>query len=181
MYKHRCHLQRWCYISRISYVILIFVFSRNPERRILSIISMSHGQPMPTANLEIREMLITSAAMVKLTIFWRLHRKWGEVWMVFFFSPVIVAFDDHVHTSLGLTAHLKCHAPAMFWLYELLKSWSDPPTDEEIQIASAQKVLDPQTASRYLDKLAKASGDLDAAFAHKKVQALLCSSLLSST
>ncbi len=101
--------------------------------------------------------------------------------MVFFFSPVIVAFDDHVHTSLGLMAHLKRHAPAMFRLYELLKSRSDPPTDEEIQIASAQKVLDPQTASRYLDKLAKASRDLDAAFAHQAAQAVVCSSVLSST
>ncbi|KAK0437090.1 uncharacterized protein EV420DRAFT_1487276 [Desarmillaria tabescens] len=80
-------------------------------------------------------------------------------------------WPTNAHGEPGLITHLKRHAPAMYQLYEIMKSCSDPPTEEEIQIASAQKVLDPKAAARYLEKLSKASGDLDAAFTCEAVQA----------
>ena len=67
-------------------------------------------------------------------------------------SPMFTAEYNLIYNP-GLIAHLKCHAPAMYRLYEIMKSRSDPPTDEEIEIASAQKVLDPKAAACYLEKL----------------------------
>ncbi len=58
-----------------------------------------------------------------------------------------------------------------------MKSRSNPLAEEEIQIASAQKVLNPKAAMCYLKKLAKASGDLDAAFTCQAVQAAVHSQL----
>ncbi|KAK0445077.1 hypothetical protein EV421DRAFT_1902535 [Armillaria borealis] len=80
-------------------------------------------------------------------------------------------WPTNAHSEPELITHLKYHAPAMYWLYEIMKSRSNPPTEEEIQIASAQKVLDPTAAMHYLEKLAKASGDLDVAFTCQAVQA----------
>ncbi|PBK88104.1 hypothetical protein ARMGADRAFT_1085077 [Armillaria gallica] len=59
----------------------------------------------------------------------------------------------------------------MYWICKIMKSHSDPLTEEEIQIASVQKVLDLKTATCYLEKLAKASGDLDMTFTCQAVQA----------
>ena len=45
----------------------------------------------------------------------------------------------------------------MYRLYILLKDRDEPPTPDEIAIASGHKVLDPATAAAYLDQLEKAS------------------------
>jgi hypothetical protein len=56
------------------------------------------------------------------------------------------------------------HFPAMYCLYEVLKGCSTPPTDEELLIATGKKVLDPEAASEFLQKLENASNTIIQAF-----------------
>ena len=68
-------------------------------------------------------------------------------------------------SDLGLISHLKTHFPAMHRLYLILKDWTDPPTDEELAIASGWKVLDPEAANMYLGRVEKALANLLSMFA----------------
>ncbi|THU89680.1 hypothetical protein K435DRAFT_802577 [Dendrothele bispora CBS 962.96] len=51
----------------------------------------------------------------------------------------------------GLTYHLKSHFSAMFRLYKILHQCSEPPTSEEIKIASGKKALNPKDCGTNLD------------------------------
>jgi hypothetical protein len=52
----------------------------------------------------------------------------------------------------------------MYRLYEVLKGRPTPPTDEELLIAAGKKVLDPEAASAFLQKLESASNTIIEAF-----------------
>ena len=51
---------------------------------------------------------------------------------------------------VGLVGHLKTHFPAMYKLYFIIKDHTDPPTEEELAIASGEKVLDTEATNLYL-------------------------------
>ena len=52
----------------------------------------------------------------------------------------------------------------MYQLYCILKDRDEPPTPEEIDIASARRQLDEKTEAEYLQKLAKSSENIKKAF-----------------
>jgi hypothetical protein len=52
----------------------------------------------------------------------------------------------------------------MYRLYIVLKDRATLPTEEEVEIASGKKTLDPAMAAEYLGKLEKASNSIVAAF-----------------
>jgi len=56
------------------------------------------------------------------------------------------------------------HFPAMYRLYLILKDHTDPPTDEEIVIASGEKVLDAEGIDTYLEHVDIASANLRSMF-----------------
>ena len=66
---------------------------------------------------------------------------------------------------IGLIGHLKTHFPAMHRLYNILKDSTDPPTDDELAIASGKKVLDAEAANAYLGRVETASANLLSMFA----------------
>jgi hypothetical protein len=71
------------------------------------------------------------------------------------------------HSILGLTGHLKNHFLPMYRLFTVLKNRKEPPTEEEILIASGKKVLDPATATDYLRQLENASNTIVDVFNHQ--------------
>ena len=85
-------------------------------------------------------------------------------------QPHLTFIHINSHTSdLGLISHLKTHFLTMHRLYLILKDWTNPPTNEELAIASGQKVLDLEAANVYLRRVEKASANLLSMFA-KQVQ-----------
>jgi hypothetical protein len=72
-------------------------------------------------------------------------------------TPLIFPF-------LGLIGHLKNHFLPMYRLFTVLKNRKEPPTEEEILIASGKKVLDPATAVDYLRQLEHAPNTIVDAF-----------------
>jgi hypothetical protein len=71
----------------------------------------------------------------------------------------------------GLVGHLKNNFPTMFRLYEILKVRSDPPTQDELDIASAKKKLDDPAARAYVSQLEKASENIVDALQRQAAQA----------
>jgi hypothetical protein len=53
----------------------------------------------------------------------------------------------------------------MYRLYIILKDQTDPPTNNELAIASAEKVLDTEAANTYLGRVEAASANLLSLFA----------------
>jgi len=53
----------------------------------------------------------------------------------------------------------------MYRLYVILKDRTDPPTDDELAIASTAKVLDTESANAYLGQVEAASANLLSMFA----------------
>ena len=81
-------------------------------------------------------------------------------------QPLLLFTDTVSHKSLaGLVGHLKTHFPAMYRLYIILKDRTGPPTDDELAIASAEKVLDTEAANAYLGRVEAASANLLSLFA----------------
>ncbi|KAF8065125.1 hypothetical protein FPV67DRAFT_1418769, partial [Lyophyllum atratum] len=70
----------------------------------------------------------------------------------------------------GLMGHLK-HFPSMEHLYQVLKSRSEPPTPNEIAIASGKSPLDPKAEAEYLRQLETASENIQRAFEKQKAEA----------
>jgi hypothetical protein len=64
-----------------------------------------------------------------------------------------------------LIGNLKSASALMYRLYLAMKEQSlDKVTQEEIMIASGQKVLDPGEAAKFLDELESTNGDIRRAF-----------------
>jgi hypothetical protein len=59
----------------------------------------------------------------------------------------------------------------MYQLYCILKDRDEPPTPEEIDIASARRQLDEKTEAEYLQKLAKSSENIKKAFQDQQARA----------
>jgi hypothetical protein len=59
----------------------------------------------------------------------------------------------------------------MYRLFLVLKDRDEPPTNDEVAIASGKKTLDPTKAAEYLVKLEKASATIVDAFAKQNRQA----------
>jgi len=94
----------------------------------------------------------------------------------------LLLFTDLVSQKsiVGLVGHLKRHFPAMHRLYIILKNCTEPPTDDELAIASAEKVLDTEAANTYLGQVEAASANLLSMFAKQsqenmvsKIQSLI--------
>ena len=66
----------------------------------------------------------------------------------------LLLFTDIVSQKyiVGLVGHLKRHFPAMHRLYIILKDHTEPPTDEELAIVCAEKVLDTEAVTREHDE-----------------------------
>jgi len=58
-------------------------------------------------------------------------------------KQLLLLFADIIsHKSIaGLVGHIKTHFPTMYRLYIILKDRTEPPTDDELAIASAEKVV----------------------------------------
>ena len=82
-------------------------------------------------------------------------------------KQLLLLFTDIIsHKSIaGLVRHIKTHFPAMYRLYIILKDRTEPPTDDELAIASAEKVLDTEAANAYLGRVEAASANLLSLFA----------------
>ena len=81
-------------------------------------------------------------------------------------QPCLTFIHINSHMSnLGLISHLKTHFSTMHRLYLILKDQTDPPTNEELAIASGQKVLDLEAANAYLGSVEKALASLLSMFA----------------
>ena len=67
----------------------------------------------------------------------------------------------------GLVGHLKANFQAMYTLYVILKDRTEPPTPDDLTIASATKVLDSEAANAYLGRVEAASTNLLSMFARQ--------------
>ena len=65
---------------------------------------------------------------------------------------------------LVLVNNLRVHIKPMYRLYCILKDREDPPTPNDIAIASGKKMLDANTEAEYLKKFNNASGNIKKAF-----------------
>jgi hypothetical protein len=72
---------------------------------------------------------------------------------------------------LVLVSNLHVHVKPMYQLYCILKDRDEPPTPEEIDIASAKQQLDEKTEAEYLQKLAKSSENIKKAFQDQQARA----------
>jgi len=63
----------------------------------------------------------------------------------------------------------------MYQLYELFKACPEPPTQDELDIASGWKKLNASAAGAYISKLKKASENIIKALQHQAGQAAVCS------
>lgn len=99
--------------------------------------------------------------------------------MYTFFRVSIVV--DHVtkFDTVALVNNLKSSSSTMFQLYTSFKQHPDRQfSQEDIEIASGNKVLDPGYAKTYLKNLEIASENLHAAFAKQAENAAVRSELL---
>ena len=64
----------------------------------------------------------------------------------------------------------------MYRLYVLLKNRDEPPTPDEIAIASGRRILDPAKAATYLDQLKKASTTIVDLFHRQAEETKACDS-----
>jgi hypothetical protein len=71
----------------------------------------------------------------------------------------------------GLIGHIKTHFPAMYRLYLYLKDRAEPPTEDEIAVASGKKTLDPTQAAEYLLRLERSASNIVDAFSHQNQRA----------
>jgi hypothetical protein len=65
---------------------------------------------------------------------------------------------------LALMNNLRVHVKPMYRLYCILKEREEPPTLEDIAIASGKKKLDASTEAEYLKKFENTSGNIKKAF-----------------
>jgi len=61
----------------------------------------------------------------------------------------------------------------MYQLYSILKDRDEPPTLEEIEIASAKRQLDGKAKDEYLKKLEKSSENIKKAFRDQQARAVV--------
>jgi hypothetical protein len=70
-----------------------------------------------------------------------------------------------------LVNNLRVHVKPMYQLYCILKDQEEPPTPDDIAIASGKKELDGYAEAEYLKKLEKSSENIKKAFEDQKSRA----------
>jgi hypothetical protein len=82
--------------------------------------------------------------------------------MKYSLNGVFILFQRETTTDIliGLIGHLKNHFPAMYRLYEVLKACPEPPTVEELELATGCTKLNASAAGEYISKLEKASSNI---------------------
>ncbi|KAG2053854.1 hypothetical protein BDR06DRAFT_971947 [Suillus hirtellus] len=68
--------------------------------------------------------------------------------------------DKHYKCYHGLISHIKTHFLVLYRLYLYLKDHVEPPTEDEVAMASEKKIPDPTQAAEYLLQLEKASSNI---------------------
>jgi hypothetical protein len=81
-------------------------------------------------------------------------------------------------TQSVLVNNLRVHVKAMFQLYSVLKDRDQPPTLEEIEIASGKRKLDDKAEAEYLQKLEKSSQNIKKAFQDQQARAIVSNPLV---
>jgi hypothetical protein len=74
---------------------------------------------------------------------------------------------------LVLVNYLRVHVKPMYQLYSILKDRDEPPTPDEIEIASAKRQLDGKAEAEYLRKLDKSSENIKKAFQDQQARAIV--------
>jgi hypothetical protein len=81
---------------------------------------------------------------------------------------------DHSHGILSvLVNNLRVHVQPMYQLYRILKDRDEPPTPDEIDIASAKRRLDEATEAEYLKKLQNSSENIKKVFRDQEARAIV--------
>jgi hypothetical protein len=81
---------------------------------------------------------------------------------------------DSSHKVLSvLVNNLRVHVKPMYQLYSILKDRDEPPTPDEINIASAKRQLDWKAEAEYLQKLEKSSENIKKAFQNQQAHAIV--------
>lgn len=90
-------------------------------------------------------------------------------------STTLICAYFHVCLS-GLVGNLKTCSPPMYRFYLVLKNRSsgEPITQEELDIASGQKVLEPGKASKFVEELESKTENIRTAFKKQAEQELVC-------
>jgi hypothetical protein len=70
-----------------------------------------------------------------------------------------------------LVNNLQVHVKPMYQLYCILKDRNDPPTPDEIAVASGKQQLDSKAEAEYLQKLNKSSENIKKAFQDQHARA----------
>jgi hypothetical protein len=74
---------------------------------------------------------------------------------------------------LVLINNLRVHVKPMYQLYSILKDRDDPPSPDEIDIASAKRQLDWKAEAEYLQMLEKSSENIKKAFQDQQARAIV--------
>src|SRR5229473_4618813 len=88
------------------------------------------------------------------------------------FSFFLLLDSSHKVLSV-LVNNLRIHVKPMYQLYSILKDRDEPPTPDEINIASAKRQLDWKTKAKYLQKLKKSSENIKKAFQNQQTCAIV--------
>jgi hypothetical protein len=75
--------------------------------------------------------------------------------------------------------YLRVHVKPMYQLYSILKDRDEPPTPDEIDIASAKRQLDGNAEVEYLRKLEKSSENIKKAFQDQHARAIVSETIPS--
>jgi hypothetical protein len=78
----------------------------------------------------------------------------------------------------ALVSNLHVHIKPMYHLYSLLKDCEEPPTADEIAIASGMKQLDGRAEAEYLKKLEKSSENIKKAFEDQQARAAVSDNIV---
>jgi hypothetical protein len=78
-----------------------------------------------------------------------------------------------------LLNNLRIHVKPMYQLYCALKDREEPPTLDEIAIASGKKQLDGHAEAELLKKLAKSSENIKKAFEDQRARAAVSNNIFS--
>ena len=169
----KCHiLFQWRYATSYKYTVWFNNDHRlqGVWRRAQSICSTKSSQVDQMELQETMAMSITAVYMVP-TRFAPLKNRWEAILMVHFHFFLLL---DSSHKVLSVLVNNLCvHVKPMYQLYSILKDHDEPPTPDEINIASAKRQLDWKTEAEYLQKLKKSSENIKKAFQNQQTRAIV--------
>jgi hypothetical protein len=86
-------------------------------------------------------------------------------------SSILLFIISRLMIILVLVNNLRVHVKPMFRLYCILKDREDPPSTDEIAVASGMKKLDATMEAEYLKKLENTPGNIRKAFEDQQARA----------